>query len=1765
MSTVNESPVLTTGAGNGIVTLDLGAFSSDAASLALQADGKVVVRADAWNLSATAEYSVLIRYNADGSLDTAFGTKGVVASRSSDLTISPGPEAGVALQADGKIVTGGDFLAVARYNSDGSLDTSFGTGGKIPASMTSAWFSYGIVVEPDGKIVASADNSSFGLARFDSSGHLDSSFGTGGRVATSFGGSVSLQANSLFSQPDGKLVVAGSVSSGHTDFALVRYNSDGSLDAGFGSGGKVTTDFSSGTDTAFSATIQADGKIVAAGSTDSRSFALARYNVDGSLDGSFGTGGKVATDLGTTFLEAAESVKIQADGKIVVAGYTFVGSRSEFALVRYNSDGTLDSTFGTGGKVLTDAGSANDTVTGLEIQPDGKILVVGTSSGTGVSPADIVLVRYNSDGSLDTSFGAASALDGPAFFIEDQAPTVLNPHATVHDTELAATDNYAGASLTLARHGGANSEDVFGATGNLAALAEGGNITLSGIAIGTVTQNSAGMLVLTYGAAATEARVDEAMRDITYVNTSDTPAASARIDWSFSDGNAGAQGSGGALTATGATTLNITPFNDAPVNTVPGALGTLADTDLAIAGLSISDPDSASLTTMLSVDHGTLNVAAAGGATVFGNGTDQVWITGSVAQINATLGASNNVLYHSAADFSGTDTLTMRTSDGVGAGSSTVSSTVALNVTTVPGSLAISDVTVSEGDSGSKVATFTVTRSGGTAPIAVDFATADGSATTADNDYVAASGTLNFAQGDKAKTFGVTINGDTKFEADETFSVHLSGATNGAAISDDVGAGTIGNDDVVGSVAINDVTVAEGDSGSKVATFTVTRSGGAIAFDVDFATADGTATIADHDYVATAGTLHFDAGINSQTIPVTVNGDTTFEPNETFSVQLSGATNAGTVADGSGTGTISNDDAAGSIAIDDVTVTEGDSGSKVATFTVTRNGGASPFDVNFATADGSAAVADHDYVATAGTLHFDSGVNSQTISVTVNGDTTVEPDETFFLQLSGATNDGAIADGVGTGTISNDDAVGSIAIDDVTITEGDSGSKFAMFTVTRSGGASPFDVNFATADGTATSADLDYVPTAGTLHFGAGVNSQTISVMVDGDPKFEPGETFSVNLSGASNGGTIADGVGTGTISNDDATGSIAINDVTVTEDDSGNKAATFTVTRSGGASPFDVDYATADGTATTTDHDYVGTAATLHFGTGVNSQTVSVAVLGDTTFEPNETFFLQLSGATNGGAIADSVGTGTISNDDAVGSIAINDVTITEGDSGNKLATFTVTRSGGASPFDVDFATADGAATIADHDYVASSGTLHFGPRANIQTISVTINGDTTFEPDESFSIDLSGATNGGNIVDSLGTATISNDDAVGSIAINDVTITEGDSGGKLATFTVTRSGGASAFDVDFATADGTAAIADHDYAATAGTLHFGAGVNSQTISVAVNGDTTFEPNETFSLHLSNATNGGTIADSMGIGTVQNDDVNRASDDFNADGISDVLWRDNSGGDVGIWVMKDGPQNWQDLGGSGTDHKIAGTGDFNGDGTSDVLWRNDTTGHVGIWEMHNDVPAWHDLGGSGTDHKVVGVGDLNGDGTSDVLWRNDASGHTGFWEMHDNVQTWRDLGDSGVDHKVVGVGDFNGDGTSDILWRNDTTGHTGFWEMHNNVQTWRDLGGSGTDHKVVGVGDFNGDGISDILWRNDSTGHVGIWEMQNDAQSWVDLGGSGSDHKVAGIGDYNGDGTSDIFWRNDATGHTGFWEMHNNVPTWHDLGGSGVDHSFIV
>lgn len=333
------------------------------------------------------------------------------------------------------------------------------------------------------------------------------------------------------------------------------------------------------------------------------------------------------------------------------------------------------------------------------------------------------------------------------------------------------------------------------------------------------------------------------------------------------------------------------------------------------------------------------------------------------------------------------------------------------------------------------------------------------------------------------------------------------------------------------------------------------------------------------------------------------------------------------------------------ISIDNVNVVEGNSGTANAVFTVTLSpASALNVTVNFATADGTAK-AGSDYVAAAGTLSFAPGDTSKTITVQINGDTLSEPEETFFVNLSGAANAPIIVP-QGTGTIVNDDGTAGLSINDVTLKEGDSGAVNAVFTVMLSPASGlPVTVTFATADGTA-KAGSDYLPNSGTLSFAPGQVSQPIIIQVIGDTVSEPDETLSITLSGATN-ANITDGQGTGTIINDDGAPGLSISDASVIEGNSGAVNAVFTVTLSpASGQTVTVNFATADDTATVANNDYVTKSGTLTFNPGERNKTIDVQVIGDNSQEPDETFLVRLSSPVNA-EILDGIGAGTIINDE--------------------------------------------------------------------------------------------------------------------------------------------------------------------------------------------------------------------------------------------------------------------------------------------------------------------------------------------------------------------------------------------------------------------------------------------------------------------------------------------------------------------------------------
>lgn len=399
----------------GKVTTDFFGVNDPANAMVVQSDGKIVL-AGSYNSGANQGFAVA-RYRINGGLDTTFGGTGKVLT---DFSGGGDGAFALALQADGKIVAAGaaviggnSHFGLARYNSNGSLDASFGLGGKVTTDFGfGADEVFALAIQPNNKIVAVGIVISNGivdiaLARYQENGDLDPTFGIDGKLSTDIDGRTDF-AKEVAIQTDGGIVVAGStgVPGLAPDFFILRYHADGSPDLSFGNEGRVITDFGEFSyDDGDGLAIQPDGRIVLVGSASSPltlfDFAALRYNFDGSLDSSFGIGGKSTIDFSGQF-DLATSVVLQADGKIVMAGYTSVaGASNDFAIARLNSDGSPDLGFGVDGKNSLDFFGLTDVATAVAIQPSGKIVVGGYAFKSIIdSDIDFALARYNGDGPI---------------------------------------------------------------------------------------------------------------------------------------------------------------------------------------------------------------------------------------------------------------------------------------------------------------------------------------------------------------------------------------------------------------------------------------------------------------------------------------------------------------------------------------------------------------------------------------------------------------------------------------------------------------------------------------------------------------------------------------------------------------------------------------------------------------------------------------------------------------------------------------------------------------------------------------------------------------------------------------------------------------------------------------------------------------------------------------------------------------------------------------------------------------------------------------------------------------------------------------------------------------------------------------------------------------------------------------------------------------------------------------------------------------------
>ena len=467
--------------------------------------------------------------------------------------------------------------------------------------------------------------------------------------------------------------------------------------------------------------------------------------------------------------------------------------------------------------------------------------------------------------------------------------------------------------------------------------------------------------------------------------------------------------------------------------------------------------------------------------------------------------------------------------------------------------------------------------------------------------------------------------------------------------------------------------------------------------------------------------------------------------------------------------TLERRDCPAALSITNVSLREGTNASPIAQFLVSLSQKSSTAVlVNWATADGTATVADNDYRPTSGTIFFSPGQKSKTVTVYVRGDAVVEQDEFFSVRLSAAVG-ATLGQATATATIRNDDVlqllIPSLSISGIQRPEGNGGRSESRFTIALSEPTNvAVTVRCATVDGTATVANSDYTAASWKLVFAPGETSKTVSVSVLGDSRIESDETFGLVLSNPT-GATIKNSLGTATIRNDDFPPPtpvlVSVAGTSIIEGDDGLGSAVFTFKLSRMAdSVVTVAYRTFDGSATTADSDYQFTDGILSFELGETTKIVVVPVIGDAKPEKDETFSLVLLSAV-GASLSRIPAKATLVDDDTPPEIRVANVALTEGDAGSSTASFVISLNRSwDQPVVVEYATRDGSATGVDFDYVSVHGNVTFAPGETQKEVDVLVIGDTRAEIDEQFALVVSSATNA-TIVQGTGTATIRNDDS--------------------------------------------------------------------------------------------------------------------------------------------------------------------------------------------------------------------------------------------------------------------------------------------------------------------------------------------------------------------------------------------------------------------
>ena len=772
----------------------------------------------------------------------------------------------------------------------------------------------------------------------------------------------------------------------------------------------------------------------------------------------------------------------------------------------------------------------------------------------------------------------------------------------------------------------------------------------------------------------------------------------------------------------------------------------------------------------------------------------------------------------------------------------------------------------------------------------MNYTTTNGTATSA-TDYTAVSGgSVTFPVDSGAnQTAAVSITNDVIDELleDEVFTVQFAGSNFSGSDTFTV---TIQDDDDEPVITIADLTVADGDAGSVAHGVSVTMAGlSDQAVTVDYASSSAAAV-----YSATAGTdyeaiplstLTWAAGTDGvMTIPITITGDTVYENNETFEINLSNNLYS-TMTDTLGIVTITENETAPTVSITDVSVTEGDSLSSIVTITATlSNDTFETVSATYATVDGSATTADTDYVATGGTLNWVGGVaGDQTMTVVVNGDDTYELDESFNVLLSGVSGGEATPTTLtSTITITNDETVPTVTIDSVTVNEA-----AGTATVTATLSLDTFEtviVSYATSDGTAV-AGSDYTAATGTLNWTSGLSgTQTFVVSIAPDTRYEPtSEAFTVTLSSLSGGGAVM-GVDTGivTITDDDSAPTVSVvGDVSISEG-GGNAEIGVSLSNDTYETVTVSSYGFTDGTAVA-GSDYTSSVTPVTWVNGDSGlMTITVPILNDGIYELTEVFTVTLLTASGGGSSlgAPTSGVVTINNDEATPTVSITSQSAEEGNTAIVNLSLSVPT---YQDVTVDYETIDGTAQSGDNDYSGLSASFTWTAGDNTtQSIAVNTTEDAVNEADETIELLLDNLSGGGAIFSGMGITltgviTIENDDAIPAIVIGDVTVSELDTVTVTVNLPVTMTGSSSSIvTIPYTMTNGTA-IGGSDYLSETGTVSWPALTPGlMMIGIDVFGDYFDEGTaETFNVHIGSPIVGNaTLTNTTGIVTITDNDT---------------------------------------------------------------------------------------------------------------------------------------------------------------------------------------------------------------------------------------------------------------------------------------------------